>query len=254
MDTKIRTLVIDDEDKSRKYLRQMLTEFCPEVEVVGEADSMLSGLEAIAEFNPQLVFLDIKMPHGTGFDLLERIEEYDFEVIFTTAHDNYAIKAIRFSALDYLLKPIDIDELQAAVAKVKKKISSQSSALDNQLKMFFANLKNQGRKNKQVALPTNEGIFFMPLEDILRCEADGSYTRIYRTNKEEILISKNLKEVEGLLDEMEFCRVHKSHLIGLAHVVRYVKGKGGEAIMSDGTRVEVSIRKREELLEKLMSR
>ena len=252
MESIIKTLVIDDESGARALLRSMLQDHCPQVEVVGEADSMATGLSAISNYKPQLIFLDIKMPHGTGFDLLEQVPNKDFEVIFTTAHDEYGIKAIKFAALDYLLKPIDIDELEEAVVKAQEKIRAQTRQLDDQLKVLFANFQNQNRKLKQVALPTQEGILFLPVKEILRCEADGSYTRIYRVSGEEILISKNLKEIEGLLEGLHFCRVHKSHLIGLDHVVRYIKGKGGEAIMSNGSRVEVSVRRREAFLKMLM--
>lgn len=252
METKIKTLIIDDESGARALLQSMLNDHCPEVEVVADADSMATGLKAIATYKPQLVFLDIKMPHGTGFDLLEQVPNKDFEVIFTTAHDEYGIKAIKFAALDYLLKPIDIDELQDAIVKARRKIQDRTRHLDEQLKVLFANFQNESRKLKQVALPTQDGILFLPVREILRCEADGSYTRIHRINGDQVLISKNLKEIEGLLEGLHFCRVHKSHLIGLDHVVRYIKGKGGEVEMKDGTTVEVSVRRREAFLKMLM--
>jgi len=185
----IKSVIIDDEKKGRETLKNMLAKYCNNVEVVDEANSAKNGKEIIENHNPDLVFLDIQMPHGTGFDMLEDVEEVNFEVIFTTAYDQYAIKAIKFAALDYLLKPIDIDELKNAVDRVKNKLASVDT--NKNFEIFLQNLKGI---NKKIALPTAEGVSFIETKKIIRCEADGNYTCFFLANENKILVSKTLKE------------------------------------------------------------
>ena len=190
------------------------------------------------------------MPKGNGFDLLEKFDQVNFEVIFTTAYGHYAIKAIKFSALDYLLKPIDIDELNIAVRKVEDQINSTKDEQENEsIKTLIENLNNTSMK--KIAIPDLEGITFVDIDDIIRCEADRNYTCIHLKNGRKLLSSKVLKEYEKLFADYQFIRLHNSHIINLSHVKRYIKGEGGTVIMSDESSVDVSRRRKSEFLERL---
>jgi len=244
----IRTIVIDDEEKGLDFLCKLLQLYCPEVQICGTATSIEAGILSIHQHQPELVFLDIRMPRGTGFDILEASREVDFEVIFTTAHDNYAIKAIKFSALDYLLKPVDSEELQEAIKKVAAKRGQPKDK--KPLEAFLSNIRQKNPFN-QIALPTMDGMMFVKVEEIVRCRADGSYTRVYLTTRENVVISRNLREIEILLVDCGFFRVHKSHLINMNHICKYTRGSGGTVTMSDNSNVEVSKRKKEAFLGRL---
>lgn len=241
----IRAIIIDDEARGRQTLQNLLEEYCPDVEVLALCDSAKAGIEAIEEKKPDLVFLDVEMPQMSGFDMLENIAHPDFEVIFTTAHSEHAIRAIKFSALDYLLKPIDAEELKMAVEKA---ISNIQNHEHEKLKHFIENRKTFDR----IALPTSEGYTFLPIKDIIRCEASGSYTIFYIKGQESMLVCKNLKEYEEMLEEGHFYRVHHSHLINVDHITKYLRGDGGQVVMSDGSLIEVSRRKKEAFLTHLM--
>ena len=245
----IKALVVDDEKKARDILTGMLNAHCPQVNVIGQADSVSVAEELIRSTKPDLVFLDIEMPFGNGFDLLDRTRDLNFDVIFTTAFDHYAVKAIKFSAFDYLLKPIDVDELKIAVDRLIQNKKDQNS-FNGKIENLLSEIKING-KPKRIAIPSLEGISIVNIDEIIRCEADTNYTRIYLINGEAILVSKTLKEYEDLLTEYHFVRVHHHNLINLNHVQKYIKGEGGYAIMSDGSSVEVSRRKKTEFLEKL---
>jgi len=244
----IKAVIIDDEQGARNYLSKLIAEFCSNVEVVATAESADEGMKVINELKPELIFLDINMPYKSGFELLEQMEEINFEVVFTTAHNEYAIKAIKFSALDYLLKPIDVSELQAAIERAKDKIMNKAFSGDK-LKVFLSNLRNANNTNAQVSLPTMDGYIFMKINDIVRCEANGAYSDVHLTNGDKMIISKNLKEMDKMLSSNSFFRTHKSHLVNLNHVRRYYKGKGGTVLLSDGSSVEVSVRKKESFLQ-----
>ena len=245
----IKALVVDDEKKARDILTGMLNAHCPQVNVIGQADSVSLAEELIRSTKPDLVFLDIEMPFGNGFDLLDRTRDLNFDVVFTTAFDHYAVKAIKFSAFDYLLKPIDVDELKIAVDRLIQNKKDQNSFY-GKIENLLSEIKING-KPKRIAIPSLEGISIVNIDEIIRCEADTNYTRIYLINGEAILVSKTLKEYEDLLTEYHFVRVHHHNLINLNHVQKYIKGEGGYAIMSDGSSVEVSRRKKTEFLEKL---
>jgi len=234
------SVIIDDEEKSRQTLRQMLGLFCPEVQIVGEAKDVKTGYELLSIVKPEIVFLDIQMPDGNGFDLLSKLKERNFHVIFTTAYDQYALKAIKFSALDYLLKPIDTDELKSAVAKASKQQSTKSTEIDNLI-------SNYGRKNEdqKIILSTSEGMHIIKVKNIIRCQADDYYTNFYLNDGRRIMISKTLKENEELLKDHNFIRPHRSHLINMAYIKRYVKSDGGYIVLSEGTKVPVSRRKKD---------
>lgn len=245
----IKTIIIDDEPHAREKLTLMLERYCPEAQVVGTARDGEEGLRLIAKTQPDLVFLDIEMPEMTGFDMLRRLTDIHFEVIFATAHDHYAIKAIKFSALDYLLKPIDIDQLREAVARAKERLEKQNSFA--QYQAFQENLAHSEAARKRIAIPSQTGLVFVRTDELVRCEADGNYTTLYLTNKQKMVSTRSLKEYEELLSDEGFVRIHHAYLINLAHLVRYIKGEGGQVLMADGTTWDVSRRKKEDFLKRL---
>lgn len=250
----LRAVIIDDETNAREALSNLLRLLCPEVEICGEAKNADLGIELIRKEQPNLVFLDIQMPGKTGFDLLSSYEKVTFGVIFTTAYQEYAIKAFRFSAIDYLLKPIDPDELQAAIEKFKVQVGTidaqQLQILQEQLDAKQSLKLEQRKKNDthRIALPTAEGIHFVQMTDIIQCESLGSYTKFHLIKGPAIVVSRLLKEYEEILDNYYFFRVHQSNIINLEHIKRYVKGDGGQVWMSDNTEIEVSRRRKDEFL------
>jgi two-component system, LytTR family, response regulator len=243
----ITAIIVDDEEKSRVTLQDLVNKYCGTIKICELCDSVESAVKAIDKHNPQLVFLDIEMPYENGFVLLEKVKEPGFDVIFVTAYGHYAIQAIKSNAIDYLLKPIDVDELRVAVDKVEKRQNSSSERLKN----FESLLSAIKSKSAKIAVPTFDGLQMIRAEDIIKCVADESYTDIYLTDGKKFTVSKLLKEYENLLSGLNFFRVHNSCLINLAHVNRYVKGEGGYVVMCDGESVEVSRRKKPELLVKL---
>ncbi|MFT7589913.1 MAG: two-component system LytT family response regulator [Limisphaerales bacterium] len=240
---------IEDERKSREFLTDLLSQYCPEVEVVGAAASVTEAVELIGELNPELVFLDIEMPVHSGFKLLEFLEgEIDFDVIFITAFDQYAVKAFEYSAVDYILKPIKIKKLIQAIGKVRDRVERKSR------RARLENLRDSvGREFRKIVLPTQEGYQFLEVRDIVRCEADSNYTTFYMVGGEMIFVSKTLKHVEELLENQEFFRIHQSHLINLRHIRKYIKGKAGQVEMADDSVLDVSVRRKAFLLEKIKS-
>ncbi|MBL7901286.1 MAG: response regulator transcription factor [Bacteroidia bacterium] len=245
----IRTIIIEDEQKSRELLDAMIQKNCPELEIIGHASDVPQGVELIRSLKPELVFLDISMPNGTGFEVLEQVSDLHFELIFATASDQHALKAIKYSACDYLLKPIDAEELKAAVDKVIKKKKS-NSGMDN-LQFLIEHLKKADENYQKITLPTGNAYEIVNIKDIIRCEADGSYTTFYLSDKRKLVISAGLKHYEELLPEIDFIRVHHHHLINMNHVLRFLKEDGGYAIMSDGSKIEISRRKKEAFMERL---
>jgi two-component system LytT family response regulator len=242
----ITALIVDDEAASRNGLAQLISEFIPEVKVVGKADSVRSAVDQINALNPDIVFLDVEMPGKDGFDLIHETEPADFEVIFTTAHEQYALKAIKASAIDYLLKPINPEELTNAVKKVQEKKESGNKKLET----FMSHVGDKKRE-PQLAISTMEGLIFIKLANILYCRGDGAYTFFFLKNGEKIIASKNLKEFESILCEHGFFRTHKSYIIQLAEMKRYIKGDGGHVIMSNGETVDVSKRRKESFVHAL---
>lgn len=240
----LKVLIIDDEKKSRESLKNLLLEYCTDVSIEGMADTVEKGLELIKQTNPQLVFLDIEMQSSTGFDLLKKVVKLNFEVIFTTAYEQYALKAIKFSALDYLLKPIDVNELKQAIEKYKQKNSLPEN---KKLEQLIQNIQN--KVPRKITLSTSEGLLFVEIDKIIRCEAQGAYTVFYLKDNRKIMVSKNLKEYENLLSDQGFVRVHNSHLVNIKEVQKFIKSDGGTIILKDGTQVAVSNSKREEFLQ-----
>ena len=248
----VTALIVDDEHKNRETLVKLIDQFCYGIRVIGQAENVQAAKEFIDTNKPQIVFLDIEMPGGNGFTLLEKFDKPDFQLIFTTAHADYAIKAIKFAALDYLLKPINVNELKIAVEKAIESVQSSSSQhLDQRFNVLKDNQKNEGFDFKKIALPSLEGIEFYEINEILRCEADRAYCNFYLTNGQKITVSKSLREFEELLSECNFFRIHKSNMVNLGHIKKYIKGKGGYVVLSDDSHVDVSVRKKELLMEVL---
>jgi two-component system, LytTR family, response regulator len=245
----IKALIIDDEAGCRELLNNLLTRYCPDVIVVSKASSAAEGFEKINTEKPQLVFLDIEMPGGNAFDLLGRFQEINFDIIFTTAYDQFAIKAIKYSAADYLLKPIDPDELKQAINKIISKKESNEH-LNMKLKTLLENIRPV-QKSGKIAVPDGDGYTFVQINEIIRCESDGNYTSIILSGGKKILASRTLGEFEDLFSDERFFRVHRSHLVNLEKIKKYLKGEGGYVILEDNSQVEVSRRKKAEFLEKL---
>jgi len=245
----IKTIIVDDEEKSRVTLNNLVTKHCPSLAITDLCDSVGSAIKSIAKNAPDLVFLDIEMPFENGFTLFEKIKNPSFQVIFTTAYDQYAIKAIKYSALDYLLKPVDVEDLKSAVEKCVEKNETKSSRSDD-YEMLLSALKLKS-KSAKIAVPTFDGLQMINANDIVKCIADESYTHITLVDGSKLVVCRILKEFEDLLSDYNFFRVHNSSLINLTHVKKYVKGDGGYVLMSDDETVEVSRRKKNELLSKL---
>lgn len=236
-----KAIIIDDENRTRDLIAKMINSFGLDIEAIPAGDNVQSGIKAIEEHQPDIVFLDIQMPDGTGFDLLKAIPHKNFEVIFITAHEEFAIKAIKFSALDYILKPVDPEELRTAVEHAlntmgNKRDESQFEALQNNI---------SAQQKRRLVLKTQESVHVVDLDQIIRCESDRNYTSFYLTENRKILVSKTLKEFETLLIGYNFIRVQQSHLINLDYVDRYNKGNGGSVVMRDGSEVPLSPAKRE---------
>ena len=244
----LKAVIVDDEPFCCTSLVTLLERYCPEVKVAGICHSAEDGLIAIPEKNPQIVFLDIEMPGMNGFEMLEKLSIINFEIIFTTSYDQYAIKAIRFSALDYLLKPVDREELQKAVHKV---IQRSHYPNPQQLEILLEKFHQPVSPSQKIALPSMEGLQMIDVNSIICCASDSNYTTFILKNKQKIIVSRTLKEIEEMLEEYSFLRVHNSYLINLNEIDKYVKGEGGYLVMSDGSTIDVSRSKKETLLNKL---
>jgi two-component system, LytTR family, response regulator len=242
-------VIIEDEKNSRELLKSIIQSGCPDIVILGEAENVKEGVELIKNVKPQIAFLDISMSDGTGFDLLSQLGSLKLDVVFTTATDKFAIKAIKYSAVDYLLKPIDADELKAAVQKITER-KENTPNIEN-LNFLINHLKQQDELFQKITLPTGNAFEVVAVKDIVRCEAEGSYTYFYISNGKKFMVSASLKHYEDLLPESDFIRVHHHHLINMNHVTRFLKQDGGYAIMSDGAQIEVSRRKKDSFLERL---
>lgn len=241
----MKAVIIDDEKDSRQILAGYLSKYCPEVSVSGFGESVATGLDAIRKHQPDIVFLDIEMPYGNGFDLLDKVGQVNFETVFVTAFSNYAIQALNQSAAYYLLKPIDIDELVKAVEKIKKERSAQNYT--QHARILLDNLRNSGQQ--RIMLPTLEGFEIVAINSILYCEADDNFTRFYFEAGKPLLICRTLKYFEDILKDHRFVRIHRSYLINPGHVIRYSKGKGGSVTMKNDQELEISPNKKQEFLD-----
>jgi two-component system LytT family response regulator len=242
-----RTIIVEDDVKHIRSLKKMVHEHCPQIEIVGEAKNVTDAYKLINELGPDLVFLDIILHKQTAFDLLDKLMPFDFEVIFITSYEKYTLKAIKYAALDYLIKPLVVKELQAATKKAVKRIFEKY--VNHQLDLLMTNVKAvQNNLNQKIAVPTVEGFVFIQMQDIIRCEAHGAYTYIFTNKKDKVIASKNIKEYEEILPKNFFFRIHNSHLININRMLRYNKGRGGTVTMEDGTQIEVASRRRGEFL------
>jgi len=241
----ITAIIIDDEAKGRLALREKISAYCPSVQVLAEASNGQEALILIQQHNPQLLFLDIEMPRMNGFEMLSELPEKKFHLIFTTAYDQYAIKAIKYAAFDYLLKPIDIEELKTAVARIADKETGETK---KQMELLQQNIQHPKKQLNKLAVPTLDGLLFYDINDIIHLEANSNYTQIFFNNQTKILASKTLKDFEELLPQDIFFRVHHSHLINLNYIKKYIKGDGGQIELQNGTYIDVSRRKKDEFL------
>ena len=244
----MKVVIIDDEDHIRDSLVKLLAKHCPQVMVAGEANAVSSGRKVIEEFHPDLVLLDIQMNDGTGFDLLQSFHAIDFRVIFITAYDQYAVQAFRFSAVDYLLKPVNPEHLVAAIERAALLIREHFNV---QMDALYENLKSVARQDKKIILKTTEQIHLLDLKNIVACESDSCYTTIHTMDGQHIMVAKTLKEYEEMLAGCGFYRVHKSFLINLAHIRRFDKQDGGFIVLTNELKIPVASRKREEMMELL---
>lgn len=246
----LKALLIDDELKSRSNLRRLLSEYCPNVQVIAEAGSAIEALKLIRELKPDLLFLDIEMGEVSGFDLLKLVNgEHHFEVIFVTAFDKYGIQAVKACAIDYLLKPINVIELSQAVEKASIQINPKKE--NERLRELIANI-DRVEDEQRIAIPLSDKIEFLAINKIIRLEAEGNYTYIHLDNKNRYLICKTLKEYQELLENHNFIRSHQSHLVNFRKISSYVKSEGGYITMEDGSQVPISRQKKEEVLLRIM--
>ncbi len=244
----IKTIIIDDEPYCCETITTLL-EDCDDVEVVAVCYNAIDALSAIRQHAPDLVFLDVEMPKMNGFEMLEQLSSVNFEIIFTTGYDQYALKAIRFSAIDYLMKPVDEEELKNALQKV---IRRSQKPIAKQLEILMQKIHQPAKPVNKIALPTMEGFQMIKVDDIISCESDSNYTSFRLKNNKKMVVCRNLKEMEELLEEHSFARVHRCYLVNLNEVEKFVKGEGGYLIMSDGSTIDVSRNKKDELLKRLM--
>ena len=245
----IKAIIIDDETDCCETIAELLQTHCPEVTVTGIYHNGAEALPAILQHQPDLVFLDVEMPKMNGFEMLEQLTQVNFDIIFTTSYDQYALKAIRFSAIDYLLKPIDRNELQKAVQKIMQR---SQRTISKQVEILMQRIHQPAKSISKIALPTMEGLQMLPVDSIISCESDGNYTTLLLKTRQKLVVSTSLKEMEEVLEDYSFVRVHRSYLVNLNEVEKYVKGEGGYLVMSDGSSVDVSRNKKEILLKKLL--
>jgi two-component system LytT family response regulator len=244
----INYLLIDDEPKNIRLLQKMLEEFCPDTCFAGAASSAKEGEDLIRKTLPDLVFLDIQLSHENAFDLLDRLLPVNFEVIFVTAFDDYTLRAFRYAALDYLLKPVNIRELIAAVQRASERLRLRNT--NRQLQNLLANLRHPDVTSHKLALPNAESLTFISVEDIIRCEASGSYTTFFMKNGDKMLSTKTIREYEDLLPSDLFLRIHNSHIVNLQYIKKYHKGRGGYIEMEGSVSIEVSTRRKSKFLER----
>jgi two-component system, LytTR family, response regulator len=243
----IRCVLIDDEVNSLEMMEWLFKTYCPEVKIEEMCNSAEKGIEAINKYKPDVVFLDIEMPHMNGFDLLEKFDRLFFDIVFCTAYDQFAIKAFRYSALNYLLKPVDPDDLKDTIQRIQEKRTSPSK---EQMDLLIQNIQQAGKPTVQrIALTTNDGMIFVSTNEIIYCEAESNYTSIVLKGGKKILVSKVLKEIDETLAGPDFFRVHNSYLINLNHISKFVRGEGGYVIMDDGATISISRNRRQEFMD-----
>ncbi len=239
-------IIIDDETSSRNSLKQKLTNHCPDVMIIGECENGEEGVSMLTEKSPDLIFLDVEMPRMNGFTMLQQIDKRNFEVIFITAYDHYAIKAIKFSALDYLVKPVEVGDLKEAVNKAAAK--RKVSFVNDRLNLLLHNFLQDKKVHQRIAIPSMDGLQFIETDSIIYLEAQSNYTCFYLTNNGKITVTKTLKDYEELLPSSIFIRIHHSYIINKNLVEKYIKGDGGQVVMKNGVVLDVARRKKEEFI------
>ena len=244
----LKAIIVDDEPYCCETIATLLQDN-HEVEILSICHSAAEALIAIKKYPPDIVFLDVEMPKMNGFEMLEQISQVNFEIVFTTSYDQYALKAIRFSAIDYLLKPVDSDELQRAIQKV---IHRSQKPIAQQLEILMQKIHQPSTPINKIAMPTMEGLQMIPVDSIISCESDSNYTILFLKNNKKVIVSRTLKDIEELLEDHSFVRIHRCYLANLNEVEKYVKGEGGYLVMSDGTSIDVARNKKEGLLKKLL--
>lgn len=242
----MKLLIADNEPNLRTTLRVLVQAFCPEIVAIGEADGVQSGLEKIKNFQPDIVLLDVEMDDGTGFDLMKKVPHPAFQLIFVTAHNRYAIEAFQFSAIDYLLKPVDPDALQKSIQKAIRNI--QSKDLGRQIEFLLHQLNEKQDHERKIVLKDIDNIYFVKVNDILYCMAEGTYTRFFLQSRPPVMVSKNLKEYENMLEPLGFIRTHHSYLVNPSKIIRFDKADGGSLILEDNLKVPLAQRKKEWVL------
>lgn len=242
----IKAVIIDDEQNCVEMLEWLLKTYCPMVQIAAMCNSGEQGIEAIMKHRPDVVFLDIEMPRMNGFDMLEKFEHLFFDVVFTTAYNKFAIKAFRYSALNYLLKPVDPDDLQSTIKKLEEK---RSAIEKDQLRLLLDNMKNLSPTTQRIALSTGDGLIFVNTTDIMYCQAESNYTNVVMSNRNKVLVAKTLKDIDETLSGKDFFRIHNSFLINMNHIKKFVRGDGGYILMNDDTQITIARSKREEFFE-----
>lgn len=248
----LKALIVEDELNSQELLKAIIDESCDGVQVVAMAQGVAEALEKIKANKPDILLLDIELSDGDGFQVLEQAGDIDFDVIFTTAYDQYAIKAFKFAATDYILKPVDFEELQEAIKRIVDKRSNPEQAPSNeQIQALINNIRNIRQPFKRIVLPTSNGFTVVDPKDIIRCESDRNYTFIFLTDGRKILVSRTIKEYEEMLKDYNFFRIHQSHLINLAFLKNYTRGRGGYVELTNGATLDVSARRKTDFLKRL---
>ena len=242
----IHCVIIDDEVNCIEMLEWLLKTYCPNVAIDAMCDSGEKGIEAINKFKPDVVFLDIEMPRMNGFDMLEKFDKLFFDVVFTTAYNKFAIKAFNYSALNYLLKPVDPEDLQKTIQRIEEK---KSTASKEQLNILLQNIKNLSQPVQRIALSTSDGLIFVETKDIMYCQAESNYTNVKLTNGKKILVAKTLKDIDETLSGKDFFRLHNSYLININQIKKFVRGDGGYVVMNDDTEITISRSRRDEFFE-----
>jgi two-component system LytT family response regulator len=243
----IRCVLIDDEKNSLEMMEWLLKTYCPSVKIEAMCNAAAEGIEAIHKHKPDLVFLDIEMPHMNGFDMLEQFDKLFFDVVFCTAYDQFAIRAFKYSAVNYLLKPVDPEDLKETIRRIEERKSAPSK---EQIELLFQNIKQTVKQTAQrIALTTGDGMIFVPTQDILYCQAESNYTSVVLASGKKIVVSKVLKDIDEALSGPDFFRIHNSYLVNLNHISRFVRGDGGYVVMQDGTTVSISRSRRQEFME-----
>jgi two-component system LytT family response regulator len=250
MNEKVRSVIIDDEPGNIITLEELLKAYCPGIAIVGTAPNPNAAAQLINEMQPELVFLDIEMPYGNAFDLLDKLAPVTFEVIFVTAFNDYAIKAFKYAALDYVLKPVNINELKTSVNRAIQRLEEKK--VNTRINSLLTNLKTENQQLQKIGLSTSDGYRFENISNIMYLEADGSYTNVFIRGDKKEVVSKNLKEFEDILPESDFCRVHHSFIVNMNSIKKYFKGRGGYVEMENGVNIEIAVRKKEEFFSRFV--